>query len=126
MTMDRATLQRRIDELAEVEDGVRTIRLQRVHELAATLSCPTREVELAVNMILTAELLAKQQMSALAMQAALDELHGFGYDFRKRYEKLLRAVTPEDVSRVARKYLAGGYVTTIVTPHPELLTKQGK
>jgi len=45
--MDRATLQRRIDELAEVEDGVRTVRLQQVHRLAAAFDCPIREVELA-------------------------------------------------------------------------------
>jgi len=108
----------------KVEQVARIIRADLRRTLTHRFTA--REVELAVNMILTAELLAKQQMSALAMQAALDELHGFGYDFRKRYEKLLRAVTPEDVSRVARKYLAGGYVTTIVTPHPELLTKQGK
>ena len=78
------------------------------------------EVAEAVNMILTAELLDKQAMSSLAMQAALDELYGFGYDFRKQYEKRLRAVTPEAVSAAAEKYLSGGYVTTIVTPRPDL------
>lgn len=81
------------------------------------------EVDEAVNMILTAELLRNQAMSSLAMQAALDELYGFGYDFRKKYETLLRAVTPADVSAAARKYLSGGYVTTIVTPKPELIGK---
>ncbi|KKK69524.1 hypothetical protein LCGC14_2933180, partial [marine sediment metagenome] len=79
-----------------------------------------QEVDEAINMILTAELLANQSMGSLGMQAALDELYGFGFDFRKSYEKRLRAVTPAEVSRVARKYLAGGYVTTVVTPAPEL------
>jgi predicted Zn-dependent peptidase len=74
------------------------------------------EVEEAVNFILTAELLEKQSPSALSMQAALDELYGRGYDFRGRYEGLLRAVTPEEVARVARKYLSAGYVTTVVRP----------
>ena len=84
------------------------------------------EVDEAVNMILTVELLGNQAMSSLAMQAALDELYGFGYDFRKKYEKLLRAITPADVSAAARKYLSGGYVTTIVTPKPELVGKGAK
>jgi predicted Zn-dependent peptidase len=76
------------------------------------------EIDEAVNIILTVELLQNQEMADLAIQAALDELYGFGYDFRKRYEKLLRAVGPAEVARVARKYLAGGLVTTIVTPQP--------
>ena len=79
------------------------------------------QVDESVNMILTADLLANQSMSSLAMQAALDELYGFGYDFRKKYEKLLRAITPAEVSAVAKKYLSGGYVTTIVTARPQLV-----
>jgi predicted Zn-dependent peptidase len=31
------------------------------------------------------------------------------------------AVTPDDVLRVAKKYLTGGYVTTVATPKPALL-----
>jgi len=91
-------------------------------EFRRTLSYPfsRAEVEEAVNMILTAELLENQSARALAMQAALDELYGFGFDFRKTLEKRLRAVGPEDVARVARKYLSGGYVTTVVTPAPEV------
>jgi len=45
--MDRAALQEQIDELAEVEDSVRVIHLQQVHELAAACDCPIRDVELA-------------------------------------------------------------------------------
>ncbi len=84
------------------------------------------EVNQAVNFILTADLLDNQAMSALSMQTALDELYGMGYDFRKKYEKLLRAITPEDVSRVAGKYLSGGLVTVIVTPRPDLLGGRGE
>ncbi len=82
------------------------------------------EVDEAVNMILTAELLENQSMRSLAMQAALDELYGFGYDFRKKYEQRLRAVTPAEVRRVARKYLSGGYVTTVVTPRPKAFVEK--
>lgn len=44
---NRASLQRQIEALAEVEGDVRIIRLQQVHELAAANECSIREVELA-------------------------------------------------------------------------------
>jgi predicted Zn-dependent peptidase len=55
------------------------------------------------------------------MQAALDELYGFGYDYQSRVAEKYNAVTPDDVLRVAKKYLTGGYVTTVATPKPALL-----
>jgi len=84
------------------------------------------EIATAVNIILTVELLENQSMSSLAMQAALDEAYGFGYDYRKTLEKRLRAVTPEDVARVAKKYFSGGYVTTVVTPAPDVFEQAAK
>ncbi len=81
---------------------------------------PTQaEVDRAVNTILTAELLGNQSMSSLAMSAALDELYGFGWDFRSELEARYGAVTPADVARVGKKYLSGGYVTVIATPEPK-------
>jgi len=92
--------------------------------LKRTLSHPfsQAEVDKAVNFVLTAELLENQEMEALSLQAALDELYGMGYDFRSKYEGLLRAVTPDQVARVAKEYLGGGLVTTIVTPKPGLVS----
>jgi zinc protease len=78
-----------------------------------------KEIDRAVNIILTAELLQNQSMRALAMSAALDELYGFGYDFRKKLERRYREVTPDGVARVAKKYLGGGLVTTVATPSPK-------
>jgi zinc protease len=83
---------------------------------ACTYAFSQQEIDEAVNIVLTADLLDNQSMSSLAMQAALDELYGFGYDFRARYEKMLRAVTPAEVSAVAKKYLGGGFMTVIVRP----------
>jgi zinc protease len=84
-----------------------------------TYAFTQEEVDDAVNTVLTADLLGKQEMLDLATQAALNELYGFGYDYSAKLEKLLRAVTPADVSAVAKKYLSGGYVTVIVTPEGE-------
>ncbi len=81
---------------------------------------PTQqEIDRAVNTILTAELLNKQAMSDLAMSAALDELYGFGYDFRDRLRELYGKITPADVRRVGRKYLSGGYFTVLTTPRED-------
>jgi molybdopterin/thiamine biosynthesis adenylyltransferase len=45
--MDGTAWQKRIDELANVADGARVIRLQHARELAAASDCSLREVELA-------------------------------------------------------------------------------
>jgi len=47
MTTNPVTLQERLNELAQVEDGVRIIRLQQVHELATAFGQSVWEVELA-------------------------------------------------------------------------------
>jgi zinc protease len=92
---------------------------------AARYTPTQQEIDRAVNTILTADLLGNQSMGSLAMSAALDELYGFGHDFRNKLESHYVKVTPADVARVARKYLSGGYVTVVTTPKPELI-KQGQ
>ncbi len=84
------------------------------------------EIKQAVNSILTAEVLGNQSMSDLAMQAALDELYGFGYDYHNTLAEKYREVTPADVLRVGRKYLSGGMVAVVVTPKPDLLKTDEK
>ena len=83
---------------------------------AASYEPAQKEIDQAVNTILTAELLETQSTSALALSAALDELYGLGYDFRGQMEQLYRKVTPADVKRVGAKYLGRGYVVTVTTP----------
>jgi zinc protease len=83
---------------------------------------PTQaEIDEAVNMILSAEVLGTQTMDNLASGAALNELYGFGWDFNKRLDGYYHKVTPADVARVARKYLAGPCFTVVTTPQPELI-----
>jgi len=97
--------------------------IKKNYRRAAELKPTQKKIDLAVNSILTAELLGSQSMSELSLAAALDELYGFGYDFRGRIEAYYRKVTPDDVARVAKKYLSGGYVVAVTTPKPELLKK---
>jgi zinc protease len=90
-------------------DEVKTIILKNLNK-AATYTPTQEEINLAVNTILTAELLSDQSIGGLAMGGGLDELWGFGYDHRTKLEALYRSVKPEDVARVAKKYLGKGYV----------------
>ena len=47
MTTSNVSLQRQIEERAQVEDSVRSIALRHVHELAQSFHCSIRDVELA-------------------------------------------------------------------------------
>jgi zinc protease len=66
---------------------------------------PEDEFERAKKMAVTVELLGRQTNRSLAMNAALDELYGRGYDFSDSFPERVQAVTREDVLRVARRYL---------------------
>jgi zinc protease len=106
------------------ENAPKIVEIIKKNYRRAAGHVPTQEkIDLAVNSILTAELLGSQSMSELSLAAALDELYGFGYDFRSKMEAHYRKITPADVSRVAKKYLNSGYVVTVTTPKPELFNK---
>ena len=60
----------------------------------------------------------KQTNSALAHDAAIPELYGLGYDYESDYSAKIKAVTKEDVLRVAKKYLTNP-VTIIRRPNPD-------
>ncbi|MFP4052973.1 MAG: M16 family metallopeptidase [Phycisphaerae bacterium] len=93
--------------------------LEKNFDRALSYTPTETEIKRAVNVILTAEVLGNQSMAALSMQAALDELYGFGYDFQSKLAERYRQVTPADVRRVAKKYLAPPRVKVVVTPTPE-------
>jgi zinc protease len=85
---------------------------------------PTQaEIDEATNMILSAEVLGTQTMDNLASGAALNELYGFGWDFNKRLDGYYHKVTPADVARVAKKYLASPDFIVVTTPQPEVMEK---
>ena len=86
---------------------------------AATYTPSQEEIDQSVNIILTAQILGKQSVSSMAMEAALNELYGLGYDFQNKIEALYRAVTPEDVARIGEKILGGDYVIVVTTPRSD-------
>lgn len=76
------------------------------------------ELERARTMIVTTELMQNQTNSDRAMQAALDELYGLGYDYQDRLAERVRAVTLEQVRQIAAQYLTVP-VVAVVTPEPD-------
>ncbi len=61
-----------------------------------------------------------QDNSELGMMVGLDELTGLGYDFFKTADDKYRAVTLDDIKRVANQYFNGKpHAVVIVTPSEE-------
>ena len=73
------------------------------------------ELEAARRVCITAEVLDRQTDAQQAMQAALDELYGLGYDYPAKYAPGILAVSADDVQRVAKKYLTH-YLCVLMTP----------
>jgi len=77
-----------------------------------------KELETAKDIITTTDLMSRQTNSDVAMQAALDELYGLGYDYRNRFAERIGKVTLDDVKKIADRYLTTPIVS-VVTPAPE-------
>jgi len=76
----------------------------------------SEELARARARILGGRVTGLQALSARATRVALDERYGLGADALWRGEEKYRAVTREDVQRVARKYLAAPHALAIVGP----------
>ena len=77
------------------------------------------EVSRAKSKLINAEVLDKQTNADAAMTAALDELYGFGYEWGDGNVDRIMGVTMDAVKRVAKKYLSGSAVVTVVTSEPD-------
>ena len=64
-----------------------------------------KELAKAKAICLNSEILSNQTNAHMALQTLLDELYGLGYGHGKQFKKLINKVSPEDIRRVARKYL---------------------
>jgi zinc protease len=63
--------------------------------------------------------IARQDLGALAITAALDELYGLGYAHATAEDAAYEAVTLAQVKAVAAKYLQpGAFVIATITPPP--------
>ncbi len=89
-------------------------------ERIRTAGLGPEELERARNRILGGIEMRRQQIGDRALQAALDELYGLGYDDALRLPDRYRAVGPDDVLETARRILRpDACVVTIVRPPVE-------
>jgi len=97
----------------QVDRAVELILLQM--ERIKSEDIADEEFERAKGICITMEKLSHESNDAQALRSALDELYGLGYDFYTEHEERIRAITEEDVRRVAGKYLRN-YVLAITQP----------
>jgi zinc protease len=75
------------------------------------------ELERARASIIGQRKVRMQDNSELAMSIGLDELYGLGYDYFQKIDDKYRAVTSDDIKRVAKKYLSDQpHVTVVAGP----------
>jgi predicted Zn-dependent peptidase len=80
----------------------------------------SEELDRAKTIIVTSELMENQTNAARATQAGLNELYGLGVQYNEEFLAAVKAVTLDDVKRIAGKYLTVPQVA-VVTPAPELV-----
>jgi zinc protease len=85
-------------------------------EIARIVKEPvTREELESAKAYLTGSFVFDFQTNAQIAQFLIDaETYGLGFDYLAKYPELIRAVTIEDISRVARKYIDPETLTTVI------------
>jgi zinc protease len=100
------------DKVDKALAGIQAL-LQEVQDNGVTPA----EFERAQRYLVGTHEIGLQKMGARAATLAFNELYGLGYDDHARYSERVLAVTPDDVKRVAQRYLTlERHVLTIVGP----------
>jgi zinc protease len=102
--------QTRPDKIDEVID-----RIGRNVERAKEGRIGEDEFGTAVQRVIALHAQENTTIGQQAMEAALDELYGLGYDYRKTFDARLKAVKLNDLVEVARKYF-GNHVLVTASP----------
>ncbi|MBN2210613.1 MAG: insulinase family protein [Sedimentisphaerales bacterium] len=102
-------------------------RIERLIDKAAQGEVTDEEIVRSKSNCINEEVLSKQTNDDAAQSAALDELYGLGYDWSAQYARRIMAVTPEDVRRVAKKYLTRPPTVSIISSQtPEQTVSQNE
>ena len=84
------------------------LRLRQEGGLWANLrpvaSLPHPSSRPGIDMLIVREKMSGATPSEQSFEAALDELYGRGFDYRKAYAKRIGAVTSEDLQRVVKRF----------------------
>src|SRR5207245_1674970 len=97
-------------------EPVKTALLDEIHKLANDGLTP-EELTRAKKKLIGQQEIANQSNDAFGYHCALDELYGLGFDYYKRLEHDVNAVTLDDIKQVAAKYFRDQpYVLATVRP----------
>jgi zinc protease len=97
-------------------EPVKTALLDEIHKLANDGLTP-EELARAKKKLIGQQEIANQSNDAFGYQSALHELYGLGFDYYKRLEHEVNAVTLDDIKQVAAKYFRDQpYVLATVRP----------
>jgi len=97
-------------------EPVKTALLDEIHKLAND-GLTNQELARAKKKLIGQQEIANQSNEAFGYQCALEELYGLGFDYYKRLEHDVDAVTLDDIKRVAAKYFRDQpYVLATVRP----------
>src|SRR5215475_9225317 len=97
-------------------ERVKTEFLDEIHKLANE-GLTAVELERAKKKLIGQQEIANQSNEAFGYHCALDELYGLGFDYYKRLEHDVNAVTLDDIKKVAAKYFRDQpYVLATVQP----------
>ena len=95
---------------------VKTALLDEIHKLANDGLTP-EELARAKKKLIGQQEIANQSSDAFGYQCALNELYGLGFDYYKRLEHDVNAITLDDIKKVAAKYFRDQpYVLATVRP----------
>ena len=110
-------LERYRDTLANYFAAQVEVELLKEAELLRTEGLKEEELIRAKSKILGQRKVGRQDLGALAMTNALDELYGLGFDHIEQEDALYSAVTLEQVREVANKYLRpDAFVMSVIKP----------
>ena len=95
---------------------MKTALLDEIQKLAND-GLTTEELTRAKKKLIGQQEIANQSNDAFGYHCALDELYGLGFNYYKRLEHDLNAVTLDDIKQVAAKYFRDQpYVLATVRP----------
>jgi len=105
----------------EPENATRVARLMMdLVTMGRDYAYTEQDIARAKTTILTAIEMRNQTPEVAAQMMTFHELYGLGYDFEQKSAERIRAVTADDVRRVASRFI-GPPVVCITTPKPQLL-----
>ena len=97
-------------------EPVKTALLDEIRKLASD-GLTNEELTRAKKKLIGQQEIANQSNDSFGYHCALDELYGLGFDYYKKLEHYVDAVTLEDIKRVAAKYFRDQpYVLATVRP----------